>query len=185
MYKLISDEIPILFHEHIMNYINTKLITDMYNSGVLYESNIYYEIIKNKLDEISFNITKKYMELVDSIGGPVNINNNAPMSLIRLNILLTFTTVGNHYMGSTKDHEYKLSSYSNFYDNEFNYFYYQKMFHYQYNETNIKNAIYKILLQQINYSDTTVDIKSMEIIKTSYSDNNFNNEIKTLMIKYI
>jgi hypothetical protein len=158
----------------------------MYNSGYLYESDIYYEIIKNKLNEISFNITKKYMELVDYIGGPVNINNNdAPMTIIRLNILLTFTTVGNQYMGCTKDHEYKLSSYSNFNDNEFNYIYYQKMFHYKYNETNIKNAIYKILLQQMSYSDTTVDIKSMEIIKTSYSDNNFNNEIKTLMIKYI
>jgi hypothetical protein len=49
MHKLILNDIPILFHEYIMNYINTKLITDMYNIGYIYKFSTYQNIIDNKL----------------------------------------------------------------------------------------------------------------------------------------
>ena len=192
MHKLISDNIPILFHEYIMNYINTKLITNMYNIGYIYKFSIYQNIIDNKLEELALNITKKYMELIDSIGGPINLNNivqkghinNSTISIIRLNLLLTYTTVGKYYNSSTEDKIFRLSSFNNFYDNIIHFYYYREV-SVEYNEQSIKKTIICIFLQLMDYSDTTVDIKSMEIVKTSYSDKYLNNEIKTLMIKYI
>ena len=167
--KLIIDNPPPIFHEYIMHYINTKLLTDMYISGCLCNSDIYNKIIYNKIDEISSSITKKFIKVVEEIGGPSNIMDET-MPIISLKIIFKFTTIGKYYISSTDDIHYSLSSYS-IYNNHCMWRYNNTVFNFKYTEDNIKNEIVRVLIKNMNYSDTTVDIKSMEIIKTDLWEN--------------
>lgn len=177
-HKLIMDNPPQIFHEYIIHYINTQLLTNMYISGILYESNIYNNIINNKACEISSNITTKFMKAVKEIGGPIKIiNENTP--IISLNIVFKFTTVGKFFNSSTADIKYSLSTYS-IYNNHCTWVYNDTIYHFKYTEENIKNEIWRILVKNMNYSDTTVDIKSMEMIKTDLWNNN-----STILFKFI
>ena len=169
IYKLIIDNPPPIFHDIIMHYINTKILTDMYISGILCKNDIYCDIINNKVGEISSNITKKFMRAVEEIDGPSSIiNENIP--IISLKIIFKFTTVGKFYISNTDDIKYSLSSYS-IYNNYFTWRYNDYTCTLEYTEENIQNEIFRILIKNMNYSDTTVDIKSMEMIKTDLWDN--------------
>ena len=162
--KQIIDNPPPIFHDYIINYINTKLLTNMYISGLLCTNDIYYDIISDKLENISSDITNKFMNAVKDIGGPIGIiNENMP--IISLKIIFKFTTVGNYYNSDTNDIKYSLSSYS-IYNNYFTWFYKDTRYNIEYTEENIHNEIVRILIKNMNFSDTTVDIKSMEMIKT-------------------
>ena len=184
--KLITDEPLPIFHEYIMNYINTKLLTNMYYAGRLYNSDIYSDIVYNKLNEISSNITTRFIKEIDEIGGPINTNNinnniniiNKP--IISLKIIFKFTKVGKHYNSFTGDIKYSLSSFG-MCDNSCSWFYNDSISAFEYNEENIQNEIWRILIKNVDCSDTTIDIKSMEMIKTEFlNDTNSN-----ILIKFI
>jgi hypothetical protein len=157
----------------------------MYYTGRLYNSDTYRYIIYDKLDEISSNITTRFIKEVDEIGGPINnninINNiNNKKLIISLKIIFKFTTVGKYYNGYTGDIKYSLSSYG-MYDNSFTWFYNDTISTFEYNEENIQNEIWRILIKNVDYSDTTIDIKSMEMVKTEFlNDTNCN-----VLIKFI
>jgi hypothetical protein len=167
--KQIVDNPPPIFHDYIINYINTKLLKNMYISGILCTNDIYNDIISAKLENISLNITNKFMNAVQEIGGPVGmINENMP--IISLKIIFKFTTVGNYYNSDTNDIKYSLSSYS-IYNNYCTWVYNDTTFNMIYTKESIHNEIWRILIKNMNYSDTTIDIKSMEMVKTDLWDN--------------
>ena len=56
--KLIIDNPPPIFHDYIIHYIDKHVLTDMYISGLLCTNDIYNDIINNKVDEFSSDITK-------------------------------------------------------------------------------------------------------------------------------
>ncbi len=174
--KLISDKILPIFNEYIMNYINTKLLLDNYNAGYLSKS-IYKDILFDKAKEIAFNIADEFIKETEKIGGPIITNDTEP--IISLNILFKFTRVGRYYNGNTRDINYSLSSYGVF-NNSFTWYYNQTLLTLKYSKENIRNEIWRIIIKNIDYSDTTLDIKSMELVKTNIL--NTNNEI---LIKYI
>jgi len=162
--KNIIDNPPPIFHDYIINYINKKLLTNMYISGLLCTNNIYDNIISDKLEQIASGITKKFMNAVHKIGGPIQIiSENMP--IISFKITFKFTTVGKYYNSDTNDIKYSLSSYS-IYNNYFTRLYNDNIMNIEYTESNIQNEIWRILIKNMDYSDTTIDIKSMEIIKT-------------------
>ncbi len=165
---LIIDNPPKIFHNYLINYINKQLLTNMYVAGILYENNIYNIIINNKVNEISQNITDKFMKAVDEIGGPSLVyNQTAP--IISLKIIFKFTEVGESYTGNTRDIDYRISSYS-LYNNCCTWIYNYKYCTLEYNKQNIQNEICRILIKNMNISDTTIDIKSMEMVKTNISE---------------
>ncbi len=174
--KLISDNPLPIFNEYIMNYINTKLLLDNYNAGYLSKS-IYKDILFDKAKEIAFNIADEFIKETEKIGGPIITNDTEP--IISLNILFKFTRVGRYYNGNTRDINYSLSSYGVF-NNSFTWYYNQTLLTLKYSKENIRNEIWRIIIKNIDYSDTTLDIKSMELVKTNIL--NTNNEI---LIKYI
>ncbi len=176
LHKLISDNPLPIFNEYIMNYINTKLLLDNYNAGYLSKS-IYKDILFDKAKEIAFNIADEFIKETEKIGGPIITNDTEP--IISLNILFKFTRVGRHYNGNTRDINYSLSSYGVF-NNSFTWYYNQTLLTLKYSKENIRNEIWRIIIKNIDYSDTTLDIKSMELVKTNIL--NTNNEI---LIKYI
>ncbi len=165
---LIIDDPPQMIYDHIIHYINTKLLTNMHTAGLLLINNIYKDIVYDKLDKISQNIANKFMKAVDDIGGPIKYNNET-MPIISLKIIFKFTKVGKFYKGDTSDIKYCISSYG-IYDNYCTWFYNYKYNTFEYKNENIKNEIYRILIKNMDLSDTIVDINSMEIIKTNLSE---------------
>ena len=170
--KLISDNPPPIFHEYIMNYINKNILINMYVSGRLYKNDIYHDIVYGKVNEISSNITQQFIKAVDEIGRPTRIFNES-MPIISLKILFKFTTVGKFYNGNTNDIKYCLSNYG-IYDNYCTWRYNDFAFTFEYTKENIHNEIMRILIKNMDYSDTTVDITNMELIKTDLLETNCN-----------
>jgi hypothetical protein len=181
IYKLITGNQIQIFDEYIMDYINTQLLKDMYIAGRLYNS-IYQNIIFDKLEEIASYIADEFIKETNKIGGPIinQIINNQMEPIISLKIVFKFTTIGKYYHGSTDNINYSLSSYG-VYNNSCTWFYNQTICCFDYSKENIQNEIWRIIIKNMDFSDTTVDIKSMELIKT-----NINNTcIEQLLIKFI
>ena len=112
------------------------------------------------------------MKMVDNIGGPVSIINESAQ-IISLKIIFKFTTVGKFYNSNTNDIKYSLSS-NGIYENSCMWTYNDFIYTFDYTEENIHNEIWRILIKNMDLSDTTVDIKSMEMIKTNLLENNSN-----------
>jgi len=180
IYKLINNPVPI-FHEYIIHYINTQLLTNMYVSGRLLRSDIYCDIVYDKMKEMSSSITKQFMKATSDIGGTINPFNSDSKIVISLKITFKFTKVGKCYNSNTKDIKYSLSSYGSLNDSSCTWFYNDTVSAFKYTEENIKNEIWRILIKNMDHSDTTIDIKSMEMVKTDLMNaDNYN-----VLIKFI
>lgn len=189
-YKFITKDacniLPI-FDKYIKDYINNKLLTDNYCNGRLYNSKLYKKIIETKLKDITLSITKKFMEHSNGIVW-LNFDNPAPIYSINLIIIFTFTKVGNYFSGSIDDVKFQLSNTNYFdYSNICNITFYGKSTYINYNENDIQNKLYNVLIRNMDLSDTTIDIKKMELIKTIYPNGfiNYNQSYDELLIKYI
>ncbi len=186
LYKLITDNTLPIFNEYIMNYINTKLLTDNYINGCLYKCELYRDIIDNKLIDITKSIAKKFMEYSKGIVF-LNFNNPTPISIISVIIIFKFTTVGKHFNGSTDDILFKLSNSNMGYSGICSVIFYGTSNYIDYNEYDIQNKLYCVLTRNIDLSDTTVDIKKMEMIKINYPSgfSNYHDYNEEVLIKFI
>ncbi len=185
-YKLSTNNILPIFNECIIDYINNKLLIDNYINGNLYNNELYRHIIDNKLIDITKSITKKFMEYSNGIVF-LNFNSPAPISTINIIIKFKFTTVGKYFSGSTNDIVFKLSNSNMFYPNICSVIFYGTSTYIDYDENDIQNKLFNILIRNMNLSDTIVDIKSMEIIRTNYPNgfSNYNDYNEKVLIKYI
>ena len=177
--KLLASEPLPIFNEYIMYYINTQLLKDMYKSGYLYKSPIYSDIIYDKINQIAENIAQGFIKEITNIGGPTSVN-SVSTKIISLRIKFTFTRVGRYFQGSTDDFMYSLSTYG-ISENSCTWMYNNFQYGFQYSDENIKNEIWRILIKNMDHSDTTIDIKSMELIKTDIFDEKNN----IVLIKFI
>ncbi len=179
--KLVSDNPLPIFDEYIINYINNRVLTNMYYTGFLYRRSIYSDMVYDKIKEIADMIGEQFIKETNMIGGPINILNqelNQELNtIISLVIIFKFSTVGKRYNGSRDDINYCLTN-SSLANNSCSWCYDGTMSCFEYTDKNIKTEIFRILIKNIDYSDTIVDIKCMELIKT-----NGNNKYKLNVIK--
>ncbi len=163
MYKLITDNPPAIIDEYILYYIDTQLLNDNYIAGCLYESNIYYKNVCQKVNEISLKMANLFMKETDKIGGLVHIfNTDAP--IISFEIIFGFTTIGKCFNGLKNDIKFSLTNYL-INRGQCTGFYLDTTYGIDYNEKSITENICRILCKNMHCSDTTIDIKSIQMFK--------------------
>jgi len=163
MCKLITDNPPPIINEYILYYIENELLKDNYIAGCLYASNIYYKNVLLKVNEISLKMAKLFMKETDKIGGLVHIF-NTDSEIISFEIIFKFTTVGKYFNGFKDYIKFSLSNYLINRD-QCTGFYLDTTYGINYNEKSIRENIYRILFKNMHCSDTTIDIKSIQMIK--------------------
>jgi hypothetical protein len=188
-YYLEKDEIniPNIIDEYILEYIEGNLLSDMSKSGYLNNTILYKKIVRDNVNNLALYYTNKFIYYANThSGGIVHLNKyiDKEVNVISLNIIFKFTKVGNYYMGSTEGSNFIISNDSWNYENKCSKIYYNTTIFIDYTEDSIKNAIYNVLLRQMDNSDTTEDIKSMKIIKTSYPKGINNYKIFTEQVLY-
>jgi hypothetical protein len=163
MYKLITDNPPAIINEYILYYIDTQLLKDNYIAGCLYESNIYYKDVCIKVNEISLKMAKLFMKETDKIGGLVH-RVNTDSQIISFEIIFKFTTIGKYCNGSKNDIKFSLTNYL-INRGQCTGFYLDTTYGIDYNEKSITEDICRILFKNMYSGDTTIDIKSIQMIK--------------------
>jgi hypothetical protein len=188
-YKFITKDttsiLPI-FNEYIMDYINKNLLTDNYCNGYLYCNKLYRDIIEKKMFNIISSIVNKFMEYSNGIIY-LDFNNPTPIHTININIIFKFTTVGKYFAGSTDDVVFKLSNSNIGYPDICSVTFFGTSTFINYNENDIQNKLYSVLIRNMDISDTILDIKKMEIIETIYPNgfSNYNDFNDKVLIKYV
>jgi hypothetical protein len=179
--------IPNIIHEYITEYIEGNLLSDMSKSGYLNNTIKYKKIVRDNVNKLALKYAEKFIYYANThSGGVVYLNNyiDKEVNVISLNIIFKFTKVGNYYSGSTDESNFIISNDGWNYVNKCSRIYYNTTIFIDYTEDSIKSAIYNVLLRQMDYSDTTEDIKSMKIIKTTYPKGINNYKIFTEQILY-
>jgi hypothetical protein len=188
-YYLEKDEITTtsIINEYITEYIEGNLLSDMSKSGYLNNTILYKKIVRDNVNKLALYYATKFIYYANThSGGVVHLNKyiDKEVNVISLNIIFKFTKVGNYYSGSTDESNFIISNDGWNYINKCSKIYYNTTIFIDYTEDSIKAAIYNVLIRQMDYSDTTEDIKSMKIIKTTYPKGINNYKIFTEQVLY-
>lgn len=179
IHKLITEKPLPIFHEHIMHYINTQLLKDMYIAGLLYRKDMYNNILYEKVNDIAGKMTHTFMKETERIGGPITYSGNST-KIISLRILFTFTKVGRRFNGPTDDYEYSLST-NGLQQNYCTWMTRQFQCGIKYNEKSIQCEILRILIKNMDCCDTTINIKKMELVEADI----FNDRDNIILVRFI
>ncbi len=192
--KIILDKLPIkmlvdkdstkiinIIDEYIKEYIETKILYNMSKSGYLYNTILYKTLVRYNIDKLSLYYAKKFILYSK---GLVNLNNylDKNVNIISLKIIFKFTKIGNIYSGSNEDSVFIISNECFGDINKCNTTYYNTTLFIDYEEDYIKSSIYNVLIREMDISDTKKDIKSIQIINTTFPEgimkyNLYNEEI--------
>ena len=127
--NIIMDNIPInqlikqnavpvksgLVESYVDEYINKKLLTDLYKSGYLKSHKLYEDKINNKLFSISNNITRTFIDASNNIsGGCIDINTclSTPITIVKFEIVFKLVGIGKYFKCPTNDYKLTIMNYN-------------------------------------------------------------------------
>jgi hypothetical protein len=169
-------ELELIIENYIENYIKNNLLSDLANIGVLLAIPKYYNMLTERLEELSLSYARNFMEKVNkfSVGTAINMFNyyHTPITTISLKIEFTFKE-GKPYRGTnsmTANKEYHTYTLTNngCSNNTCASYICNKLKCIKYDELSLSKEIYNILLNKITYNDKKTNIASIKFIKTFY-----------------
>lgn len=177
--------IPNIIDEYIREYINKKLLYNISKSSYLHNTILYKHLIREKVNILSLYYAQKFMYYCNLYGGVVKYSEymTKPFNKISFIILFKYAKKGPYY-NSLEEPIFIISNDALNDENKCKKDYYNTIMFIDYNEDTITSYIYNALIREMHYCDTTKEIESMKIMKTSYTEGIKNNKIFTEEVLY-
>lgn len=155
---------------YIKKYINEKLMTDLYTTGYLKQHPLYANLVTSKLEEFAGNIAHKYVEMA-----PIIIFDKSfpSFTTTSLEIKFKYDRVGSQFKSNTQDFKYVITNMS-IYNDGYCVTYHDGILSIEPSEKSIADSISELFAKEVQWSDTTTKIVSMEIVNKTYPEGYYN-----------